>query len=151
MSKPKPHHRSTYRYLRDITTRWMDNDVYGHVNNVVYYSWFDTVVNGWLLEQNLLDLEQCPTVGLVVDTHCSYFSSISFPDLVRAGLRVASIGSSSVRYEVGLFCNDHNEASAQGHFVHVYVDRITRRPVPLPQALRRALESIQTKETEGVS
>ncbi|HYQ51297.1 MAG TPA: thioesterase family protein [Pseudomonas sp.] len=143
MSKPVPQGRGDYRYLRDITTRWMDNDVYGHVNNVIYYSWFDTVVNGWLLEQNLLDLEQCPTVGLVVDTHCSYFSSISFPDLVRAGLRVASLGTSSVRYEVGLFANDNQAASAQGHFVHVYVDRVTRRPVPLPAELRRALESIQ--------
>lgn len=143
MSKPVPHKRHDYPYLRDITTRWMDNDVYGHVNNVIYYSWFDTVVNGWLLEQNVLDLEQCPTVGLVVETHCSYFSSIAFPDLVRAGLRVASLGTSSVRYEIGLFANDNTEASAQGHFVHVYVDRVTRRPVPLPAALRRALERIE--------
>ncbi|WP_433771706.1 acyl-CoA thioesterase [Pseudomonas putida] len=142
MSKPVPHQRDDYRYLRDITTRWMDNDVYGHVNNVIYYSWFDTVVNGWLLEQNLLDFEQSPTVGLVVDTHCSYFSSIAFPDLVRAGLRVASLGTSSVRYEVGLFANDDIEASAQGHFVHVYVDRVTRRPVPLPAPLRGALKTI---------
>nr|WP_314533045.1 thioesterase family protein [uncultured Pseudomonas sp.] len=143
MSKPAPHQRGDYHYLRDITTRWMDNDVYGHVNNVIYYSWFDTVVNGWLLEQNLLDFDHCPTVGLVVDTHCSYFSSIAFPDLVRAGLRVASLGTSSVRYEIGLFANDNTEASAQGHFVHVYVDRVTRRPVPLPAELRRALESIE--------
>ncbi|HEF4762465.1 TPA: acyl-CoA thioesterase [Pseudomonas putida] len=143
MSKPVPHERSAYRYLRDITTRWMDNDVYGHVNNVIYYSWFDTVVNGWLLEQNQLDFEQGSVVGLVVDTHCSYFSSIAFPDMVRAGLRVASLGTSSVRYEVGLFANDNTEASAQGHFVHVYVDRVTRRPVPLPEPLRRALESIE--------
>ncbi|MCY1427056.1 Thioesterase superfamily protein [compost metagenome] len=143
MSKPIPHQREDYRYLRDITTRWMDNDVYGHVNNVVYYSWFDTVVNGWLIEQNLLDFEQSPAVGLVVDTHCSYFSSIAFPDLVRAGLRVANLGSSSVRYEVGLFANDSTEASAQGHFVHVYVDRVTRRPVALPEPLRRVLALIE--------
>ncbi|MBM3103952.1 acyl-CoA thioesterase [Pseudomonas sp. V1] len=142
MSKPVPNARSAYRYLREITTRWMDNDVYGHVNNVIYYSWFDTVVNGWLLEQGLLDFEQCPTVGLVVDTHCSYFSSIAFPDLVRAGLRVSRLGGSSVCYEVGLFANDSTEASAQGHFVHVYVDRTTRRPVPLPPALRHALETL---------
>jgi acyl-CoA thioester hydrolase len=142
MGKPVPHERGDYRYLRDITTRWMDNDVYGHVNNVIYYSWFDTVVNGWLLAQNVLDFEQSPAVGLVVDTHCSYFSSIAFPDLVRAGLRVASLGTSSVRYEIGLFANDNTEASAQGHFVHVYVDRVTRRPVPLPASLRQALETI---------
>ena len=142
MSKPVPHARGDYGYLRDITTRWMDNDVYGHVNNVIYYSWFDTVVNGWLLSQNVLDFEQSPAVGLVVDTHCSYFSSIAFPDLVRAGLRVASLGTSSVRYEIGLFANDNSEASAQGHFVHVYVDRVTRRPVPLPAPLRQALETI---------
>lgn len=143
MSKPVPQQRSAYPYLRDITTRWMDNDVYGHVNNVIYYSWFDTVVNGWLLEHKLLDFDQCPTVGLVVDTHCSYFSSIAFPDLVRAGLRVARLGSSSVCYEVGLFANDNTTASAQGHFVHVYVDRVTRRPVPLPKALHEALETLQ--------
>ncbi|WP_375739417.1 acyl-CoA thioesterase [Pseudomonas boanensis] len=143
MSKPTPESRSAYRYFRDITTRWMDNDVYAHVNNVVYYSWFDTVVNAWLLEQKVLDFAESPTVGLVVETGCSYFSSIAFPDIVRAGLRVARLGTSSVRYEVGLFANDNDIASAQGHFVHVYVDRLTRRPVPLPDALRRALESIQ--------
>ncbi|WP_442113770.1 acyl-CoA thioesterase [Pseudomonas sp. NUPR-001] len=151
MSKPVPQQRSAYPYLRDITTRWMDNDVYGHVNNVIYYSWFDTVVNGWLLEQHLLDLDQCPTIGLVVDTQCSYFSSISFPDLVRGGLRVASIGRSSVRYEVGLFVNDNSQASAQGHFIHVYVDRVTRRPVPLPEPLRRALQCIQVQQVETAS
>lgn len=143
MGKPTPNERTDYRYFRDITTRWMDNDVYAHVNNVVYYSWFDTVVNGWLLERNLLDFVESPTVGLVVETTCSYFSSIAFPDLVRAGLRVTHLGTSSVRYEVGLFANDNSDASAQGHFVHVYVDRVTRRPVALPVALRQALESIQ--------
>ncbi|WP_449433447.1 acyl-CoA thioesterase [Pseudomonas putida] len=146
MSKPVPHTRSDYHYFRDITTRWMDNDVYAHVNNVVYYSWFDTVVNAWLLEQKLLDFTDSPTVGLVVETSCNYFSSIAFPDLVRAGLRVSRLGTSSVRYEVGLFANDNPEASAQGHFIHVYVDRITRRPVPLPAELRRALESIEAMQ-----
>ena len=143
MGKPTPNERTDYRYFRDITTRWMDNDVYAHVNNVVYYSWFDTVVNGWLLERDLLDFVESPTVGLVVETTCSYFSSIAFPDLVRAGLRVTHLGTSSVRYEVGLFANDNSDTSAQGHFVHVYVDRVTRRPVALPAALRHALESIQ--------
>ncbi|MCY1493270.1 hypothetical protein D9M68_271060 [compost metagenome] len=104
------------------------------------------MVNGWLLEQNLLDFVQSPTVGLVVETNCNYFSSIAFPDLVRAGLRVTRLGTSSVRYEVGLFANDNGEASAQGHFIHVYVDRVTRRPVPLPEELRRALETIEVAE-----
>lgn len=146
MSKPVAHERSAYPYFRDITTRWMDNDVYAHVNNVIYYSWFDTVVNGWLLEQNVLDFTDSPAVGLVVETGCSYFSSIAFPDLVRAGLRVTRLGTSSVRYEVGLYANDNSKASAQGHFIHVYVDRVTRRPVPLPDALRRALETIEIQE-----
>lgn len=146
MGKPLPHGREAYRYFRDITTRWMDNDVYTHVNNVVYYSWFDTVVNAWLLEQKVLDFVASPTVGLVVETNCSYFSSIAFPDLVRAGLRVTRLGTSSVRYEVGLFANDNAEASAQGYFIHVYVDRVTRRPVPLPDDLRRALETIEVAE-----
>ncbi|MBO9648120.1 MAG: acyl-CoA thioesterase [Variovorax sp.] len=143
MTRPAPEGRSAYCYFRDITTRWMDNDVYAHVNNVVYYSWFDTVVNGWLLEQKVLDFQRSPTVGLVVETSCSYFSSVAFPDLVRAGLRVARLGTSSVRYEVGLFANDNQQAAAQGHFVHVYVDREARRPVPLPAELRRALETIE--------
>ncbi|MGQ7819235.1 acyl-CoA thioesterase [Metapseudomonas furukawaii] len=142
MSKPVAETRDGYRYFRDITTRWMDNDVYAHVNNVVYYSWFDTLVNAWLLEQKLLDFTQSATLGLVVETGCSYFSSIAFPDIVRAGLRVSRLGTSSVRYEVGLFANDNDIASAQGHLVHVYVDRLTRRPVPLPDELRRGLESI---------
>jgi acyl-CoA thioester hydrolase len=145
MDKPLAHDHGDYRYFRDITTRWMDNDVYAHVNNVIYYSWFDTVVNGWLMERELLDLGQSPAVGLVVETHCSYFSSIAFPDLVRAGLRVTRLGTSSVRYEVGLFANDNAAASAQGYFIHVYVDRHTRRPVPLPSALRQALESIEVR------
>jgi acyl-CoA thioester hydrolase len=143
MAKLEREGRAAYRYFRDITTRWMDNDVYAHVNNVVYYSWFDTVVNGYLLEQRVLDFAASPAVGLVVETGCSYFASIAFPDLVRAGLRVARLGRSSVRYEVGLFANDDVEAAAQGYFVHVYVDRITRRPRALPDELRRVLEAIE--------
>ncbi|MFK8331079.1 acyl-CoA thioesterase [Pseudomonas sp. BJa5] len=142
-SKPLVQQRGDYRYFREITTRWMDNDVYGHVNNVIYYSWFDTVVNGWLLEHDLLDFQTCPTIGLVVETQCSYLSSIAFPDRVCGGLRVARLGTSSVRYEVGLFANDSGQASAQGHFVHVYVDRLSRRPVPLPHRLRQALETLE--------
>jgi acyl-CoA thioester hydrolase len=142
MTKPHRDTRSAYRHFRDITTRWMDNDAYAHVNNVVYYSWFDTVVNGYLIQQGVLDFEKGLSIGLVVETGCNYFSSIAFPDRVRAGLRVARLGQSSVRYEVGLFANDDDVAAAQGHFVHVYVDRATRRPVALPADLRRVLEAI---------
>jgi acyl-CoA thioester hydrolase len=141
--RPAPDPRSAYRHFRAISTRWMDNDVYGHVNNVVYYSYFDTVVNQYLLEQGVLDIERGAVIGLVVETQCNYFSPMSFPDVVHAGLRVAKLGSSSVRYEVGLFRNDEADASAQGHFVHVYVERTARRPVALPSELRAALESLR--------
>jgi len=120
----------------------MDNDVYGHVNNVVYYSFFDTVVNQYLIEQGVLDVQAAAVVGLVVETQCRYFSPIAFPDVVHAGLRVAHLGNSSVRYELGLFRNDEDSASAQGHFVHVYVDRASNRPVALPQDFRRALATL---------
>jgi len=137
--RPLPELRSAYRHFRTITTRWMDNDVYGHVNNVQHYSYFDTVVNGYLIAQGALDPRTSPVIGLVVETQCNYFDSITFPDDVQAGLRVARLGSSSVRYEVGLFRGDAARAAAQGHFVHVYVDRVTRRPAALPDTLRRAL------------
>ncbi len=139
MERPTPEARSAYRHFLAITTRWMDNDVYAHVNNVVYYAWFDTVVNQYLVETGALHIERSPVIGLVVETRCNYFSPVAFPDLVHAGLRVARLGSSSVRYEVGLFRNDDPLAAAQGHFVHVYVDRGTRRPVALPDRLREAL------------
>ncbi|CAG9172748.1 hypothetical protein LMG23992_02316 [Cupriavidus laharis] len=140
--KPQAEHRSAYPHFQAITTRWMDNDVYGHVNNVVYYSYFDTVVNTYLIRQGVLDLEAGGTIGLVIETQCNYFSSLSFPDTVMAGLRVARLGTSSVRYEVGLFSGDSEIAAAQGHFIHVYVDRVTRRPVALPEPLRRALQPL---------
>lgn len=117
----------------------MDNDAYRHVNNVVYYSWFDTVVNQFLVSRGVLDIEKSPVIGLVVETHCQYFSPVSFPDTVHAGMRVAKLGTSSVRYEIGLFCNDEQSAAAQGYFVHVYVDRASNRPVALPAPLRLAL------------
>lgn len=142
MSKPAPDLRDAYRHFRAIPTRWMDNDVYGHVNNVVYYSYFDTVVNQYLIEQGALDIESSKVVGLVVETSCQYFAPVTFPDIVTAGLRVAKLGNSSVRYEVGIFRNDEHAASAQGHFIHVYVDRVTRRPARLPVTLRTALERI---------
>jgi acyl-CoA thioester hydrolase len=120
----------------------MDNDVYGHVNNVVYYSYFDTVVNEYLISSGYLDIEGSPVIGLVVETRCRFFKAITFPDTVHAGLRVARLGNSSVRYEIGLFRNDEGAAAAQGHFVHVYVDRETREPTALPPRMREALENI---------
>lgn len=137
--KPSADQRASYVHFCDITTRWMDNDVYRHVNNVVYYSFFDTAVNQYLIEAGVLDIEASDVVGLVVETQCRYFSPLSFPGKINAGIRVAHLGTSSVRYEVGLFADGADVASAQGHFVHVYVDRVTNRPVPLPQALRDAL------------
>ncbi|USE81374.1 acyl-CoA thioesterase [Cupriavidus gilardii] len=140
--KPQAQTRDRYRHFLPITTRWMDNDVYGHVNNVVYYSYFDTVVNRYLIERGVLDIEAGDTIGLVIETQCNYFASLSFPETVIAGLRVARLGNSSVRYEVGLFREGDDSAAAQGHFVHVYVDRQTRRPVALPEPLRKALEPL---------
>jgi acyl-CoA thioester hydrolase len=143
MSRPEPDARGAYRHFQVIPTRWIDNDVYGHVNNVVYYSYFDTVVNQYLIEQGALEIESSPVIGLVVETGCRYFSPIVFPDTVHAGLRVAKLGNSSVRYEVGLFRNDDKVASAQGHFIHVYVGRASRRSTALPAKLRAALEKIR--------
>jgi len=134
--------RAAYPHFQTIPTRWMDNDAYGHVNNVVYYSYFDTVVNQYLIENGALDIETSPVIGLVVDTGCSYYAPVSFPDQVEAGLRVARLGTSSVRYEVGLFRNDDPAPAACGHFVHVYVDRETRRPAALPEKLRAVLERL---------
>jgi acyl-CoA thioester hydrolase len=146
MTRPTADERADYRHFQTIPTRWIDNDVYGHVNNVVYYQYFDTVVNQYLIEQGALDIEKSAVIGLVVETHCNYFASITFPDVVHAGLRVARLGSTSVRYEIGLFRNEDVEAAAQGHFVHVYVDRATRRPATLPEALRQALAGLVAPE-----
>lgn len=140
--RPAPLPRSAYRAFRSISTRWMDNDVYGHVNNVVYYSWFDTAVNAHLIEQGVLDIHAGETIGLVIETQCNYFAPLAFPQMVEAGIRVARIGSSSVRYEVGLFAAGEPLTAAAGHFIHVYVDRATRRPVPVPEALRAVLENL---------
>lgn len=134
--------RAAFRYFLPIQSRWMDNDAYGHVNNVVYYSWFDTVVNEYLIRNEALDIQAGRVIGLVVETQCSYFNELSFPERIDAGLSVARIGRSSVCYEIGLFAESAEKASAQGHFVHVYVDRDTRRAVDLPAPLRQALERI---------
>jgi acyl-CoA thioester hydrolase len=143
MTKQSPNRRDTYRHFITITTRWMDNDVYRHVNNVVYYSFFDTAVNEYMMRAGVLDLESSPVVCLVVDTGCQFFSPIAFPDRVHCGLRVAHLGNSSVRYEIGIFRNDEPLAAAQGHFVHVACDRASLRPVAMPADLRRALEALQ--------
>lgn len=142
-SKPTPHARSGYRAFRGIPTRWADNDMYGHVNNVVYYSWFDTAVNALLIERGALDIHHGQTIGFVVETQCNYFAPIAFPQAVEAGVRVAQAGRSSVRYEIALFAEGSDTAAAQGHFVHVYVDRTTQRPVPLPEALQRVVDSLR--------
>ncbi|AWI90093.1 thioesterase [Methylobacterium sp. DM1] len=138
-----PHEtRAAYPRLVPLTTRWGDNDVYGHVNNVVYYAFFDTAVNGILVEAGALDIARSPVIGLVVETGCRYFASVAFPDRITAGVRVAHLGRTSVRYEIAIFRDDDGEAAAQGHFVHVYVDRETRRPAPLPERLRAVLTEL---------
>lgn len=134
--------REDYKHFLAIPTRWMDNDVYGHVNNVVYYSFFDTVVNEYLIAEAGLDIEESTVIGLVVETLCRYFQPIAFPDTVEAGLRVGKLGNSSVRYEIAIFRPGDSAPAAAGHFVHVYVDRATRRPVPVPEPMRRALARI---------
>jgi acyl-CoA thioester hydrolase len=131
--------RADYRHFLSIVTRWMDNDLYGHINNTVYYSFFDTAVNRYLIEGGALDLAGGEVIGLVVETGCRYAKSVAFPETVTAALRVAHLGTSSVRYEVALFRGDEDDAAAEGHFVHVYVERATRRPTPLPAALRALL------------
>ena len=133
---------NTYLWSTEITTRWMDNDAYSHVNNVVYYSWFDTAINQYLIENAVLDPVNGKVVGLVIETQCNYFAPVSFPDRICAAIRVAHVGNSSVRYEVGIFRNDEVVPSAQGHFVHVYVDKKSRKPVSLPDTLRKVLEKI---------
>ncbi len=142
--RPQPEPRSAYKAFRSISTRWSDNDVYGHVNNVVYYGWFDTAVNGFLIEQGAIDIHTGAVIGFVVETGCNYFAPLAFPEPVVAGIRVAHVGQSSVRYEVGLFpADERRPCAARGHFVHVYVDRATQRPVPLPPELLRVLETLR--------
>ena len=142
MQQPQPEPRSAYKVFRTISTRWMDNDAYGHVNNVVYYSWFDTAVNAYLIAQGVLDIEHGQTIGLVIETQCNYFEPLAFPQTVEAGIRVSRLGHSSVRFEVGLFAQDAALTAARGHFIHVYVDCATRRPTPLPIPLKTVLEKL---------
>ena len=141
--RPIAEPRHAFPFFTRITTRWMDNDVYGHINNVVYYSFFDTAVNGYLIERGALDIHGGAVIGLVVETHCTFFASLQFPQFVEAGVRVARVGASSVRYEIGLFADEVPTCAASGHFVHVYVDRHTRRPAALPAALVQALAPLR--------
>jgi acyl-CoA thioester hydrolase len=134
--------RPAFRVFRPIATRWMDNDVYGHVNNVVYYSYFDTAVNGYLIDKGLLDFRGGALVGYVVETGCTFFEPIAFPEVIEAGIAVTSIGRSSVRYCVGIFKAGAERAAAQGHFVHCYVDRATQRPLEIPERMRSVLSGI---------
>lgn len=135
--------RSNYKHFLPLQTRWADNDVYGHVNNVAYYGYFDTIVNEYLISCGALDIHEGAVIGLVVETGCKYFSPLEFPQKLEGALRVAKIGNSSVRYEIAIFKEGEDKSAAEGHFVHVYVDRKTRRPVSLPDALRKALERIR--------
>jgi acyl-CoA thioester hydrolase len=137
--------RDRFAHFVEIATRWGDNDVYGHVNNAVYYAYFDTVVNRFLIERGLLDLEGSPAIGVVVETGCRFHRPLVFPDAIDAGLRVAKIGNSSVRYELGLFRRGDSLVAASAHFVHVYVDRAARRPVPVPPEVRTALAALVVK------
>lgn len=136
--------RTAYRAFRTIPTRWLDNDAYGHVNNIVHYGWFDTAVNALLIEAGLLDPGAGPVIGLVVESGCLYHRAISFPESVEVGVRIGRLGNSSIRWELGLFTQGHDMAAAQGHFTHVYVGRGDRRPVPLPDGWRRTLASLDT-------
>jgi acyl-CoA thioester hydrolase len=133
--------RENYRHWQRIPTRWADNDVYGHVNNVVHYAFMDTVINTWLIGAGL-DIQAGRQIGLCVESHCTYRASISFPEAVDAGLRVGHLGRSSVRYEVGFFFEGREDVVAEGHFVHVFVDRDTRKPVEIPETLRTAMEGL---------
>ena len=142
MSREEPADRSTFKVWRRLSTRWADNDAYGHVNNTVYYEWFDSGVNAWMVEQAMLDIEHGDPIGLVVETRCSYFAPLAFPQDVEVGLAVAHLGRSSIRYRIGVFAESSDRAAAQGEFVHVVVDRATRRPTEIPESWRRSLEAI---------
>ena len=144
INRAQPEPRSAYKAFRSISTRWSDNDIYGHVNNTVYYSWFDTAINGLLIDSEALDIHGGAVIGLVVETQCNYFAPLAFPGEIAAGIRVAHIGSSSVRYEIAIFPDDPAApCAAGGHFVHVYVDRLERKPAVLPLPLIRLLETLK--------
>ena len=137
-----PKTKKDFKHFYPITTRWMDNDAYGHVNNVVYYLWFDTVVNQFLISHGTLDIHNGEAIGLVIESHCNYFAPVTFPEPITAGLCVSKLGNSSVRYEIGIFRGEDEQVAAQGHFIHVYVDRLTRKSIAMPAATRALLETI---------
>ncbi|QHQ33979.1 acyl-CoA thioesterase [Algicella marina] len=147
MKRPRQTRRA-YAYFTDMTTRWRDNDAYGHMNNVVFYEYVDTCVNGWLKASGALDVPGGPVIGLVVESACVFHAPLGFPEPVAVGLRVSRIGTSSVQYDVGLFAPDGREAAAEARFTHVYVARDTRRPMPLPDRMREALASLQVSEAD---
>lgn len=152
MTAPDPKARETragFPHFLKIPTRWMDNDIYGHVNNVVYYSYFDTVINEYLIKAGGLDIAAGSVIGLAVETHCQFMRPLTFPVIVDAGLRTGRVGTSSVRYEIGLFAEGEDAIAASGHFVHVFVDRGTRRPVPIPEPLRAALTALAVPTSQS--
>ena len=140
--KKKPSHVSEYNFFSNLSTRWNDNDIYGHMNNIVYYALFDTAVNKWLISNKLIDIKNGKNIGLIVQSGCNYFSSFEYPEDIRGGIRVTKIGNSSVRYEVGLFKEKEEYSSADGFFVHVYVDRKTNRPISLDYDFKKTLDTI---------
>jgi acyl-CoA thioester hydrolase len=142
VSRVQPASRSEFKLWRRFTTRWADNDAYGHVNNTIFYQWFDSAVNGWMVEQGMLDIANGDPIALVVETRCTYFTPLEFPDIVEVGLRVAALGRSSIRYRIAVFGQGRGYAAAQGEFVHVVVDRANRRPVEIPPDWRASLEAI---------
>ena len=142
MSREARATRADFKVWRTLTTRWADNDAYGHVNNTVYYQWFDTAVNTWLIEQGMLDVAAGHPIGLVVETRCNYAAPLAYPEDIDVGLAVAALGRSSIRYRIGVFAKSAGEAAAQGEFVHVMVDRTTRKPVAIPAGWREKLETI---------
>lgn len=144
--RPPPGRRGDYAVFHPITTRWHDNDVYGHVNNVIYYAWFDTAVNAWAIREGLLDLAASPVVAIVAETGCRYYRPVAFPERVSVGIRVSRLGRSSVTYALGVFREEDETAAAEGHFVHVYVERATMRPVEMPTRVRAALAALQRGE-----
>ena len=143
--KKKPSHISEYNYFCQLSTRWNDNDIYGHMNNIIYYALFDTAVNKWLIKNKLIDIKNGQNIGLIVQSGCNYFSSFEYPENINAGIRVTKIGKSSVRYEVGLFKEKEELSSADGFFVHVYVDRKTNKPIALDYNFKNTLDTIFVK------
>ena len=140
--RQNPTNRSDYNVFSKMNTRWNDNDIYGHLNNVIYYELFDTAVNKWLIKNNLIDIKNGNNIGLIVQSGCNYFSSFEYPEDIDAGIRVTKIGNSSVRYEVGLFKSNDDLASADGFFIHVYVDRVSNKPINLDYEFKKKLDTI---------